>query len=311
MIKRSTADVGLIASLFPEQSQEFMLKIQSVRPSPVDLNGAVDGLLRLQSVYKFTSVDFANGIIDGRQTRDPLTAHDLFVIGEVAHRAPDQDYFAKEYLHLSWRRMKDYPEESHEVDENFLLLHLAELYSRTGDYANEFAITEELIKNNPDEIKFNDYKMSSHDDLMKYGTTKFKQRDPFSDEFIKDGEWTQEKEDIVYSQVCRRNITRSHKELAKLHCHYVSKTSFSKLAPFKVEEANLDPYIVLFVDVLSDSEIEFLIKISNPVIRRATVGWSSDKKISNQRVAQLSWHFDAEHEFLRMLAKRVEVSFEM
>lgn len=311
LIKRATSDIALIRKFFFRQSEKFFKNVKNLLPSDEDLSGAVDGLLRLQVVYKLQSEDFANGIIDGQKTRPALSAHDVFVIGEEAFKLENRDFFATKYFTLAWELVKRGQDQDKEIDEENLLLHLATCYNKVGDYVNEIAVVNALIELNPDDKKFQDFKQSLENDLEKNGNKKLTIEDPYAEEYEINGEMSLVKEKILYSQVCRGSIAKSSEELSKLQCRFVSNSFFSKIAPFKVEEANLDPYIVLFIDILSDDEIEFLKNISKPIFERAFVGWDDDSKIQDKRVAQLAWHFDDEHKILMRIAKRVEVSFEM
>ena len=62
--------------------------------------------------------------------------------------------------------------------------------------------------------------------------------------------------------LCRNDIRLTSTELSKLKCKYVTnKSSFLKIAPLKLEEAYLKPYIVIYHDVLY--EIEIIKKMAN------------------------------------------------
>lgn len=55
---------------------------------------------------------------------------------------------------------------------------------------------------------------------------------------------------------------------SKLRCMYVDNgIPHLKFAPFKMEEAYLDPRIVIFHDVIYDSEIEEIKKMAQPRVR--------------------------------------------
>lgn len=54
-------------------------------------------------------------------------------------------------------------------------------------------------------------------------------------------------------------------EQTELRCRY--KKSHTPFAPFKLEEANIDPQIVVFHDVMFDKEIE---KLKNLAISRVS-----------------------------------------
>lgn len=77
---------------------------------------------------------------------------------------------------------------------------------------------------------------------------------------------TSKYEDILYRSVCRGDVTQSPKHLARFRCKYLSKSAFSKIAPFKVEEMSLDPYIAVYHDVIYDKEIETIKNISTPKV---------------------------------------------
>jgi prolyl 4-hydroxylase len=70
------------------------------------------------------------------------------------------------------------------------------------------------------------------------------------------------------SKVCRGDITRSPKELSNLYCYYVTNTTaFAKLARIKAEQASLDPFAIIFHDVIYDCEIEIIEKLSQTQVR--------------------------------------------
>jgi prolyl 4-hydroxylase len=132
--------------------------------------------------------------------------------------------------------------------------------------------------------------------------------DPFNETFVKNGEYEVYKEQIRYRQLCRGDIGKSHKEQSQLYCRFWSKSPFSRLARFKVEEANLEPYIILVLDVISADEIDFLKEKSKPkTIRATTVDTDAKSKASSYRVAQFTWFERDEHEIFDKLARRTEV----
>lgn len=71
-----------------------------------------------------------------------------------------------------------------------------------------------------------------------------------------------------YKKLCRQEIVPTAKQLAPLRCRYVhDKSPFLKIAPLKMEEANIDPYIVVYHQVIHDTEIEILKAISKERVR--------------------------------------------
>lgn len=71
----------------------------------------------------------------------------------------------------------------------------------------------------------------------------------------------------LYEALCRGDVDVSPKLLAPLRCRYVTnKSAFLKIAPFKLEEVSLDPYIVLYHEVIYDAEIEMIKNHSRPQV---------------------------------------------
>lgn len=309
MIKRAIVDVELIKLRFPKETEKFLPNISVFQPKDEDLLGAVEGLLRLQFYYKLKTTDFANGIIDGDQTRSPLSAHDLIVLGEKAMLVHGQDYFALEYLQLVYEKLRQGLDVDSEVSEDILIQCLIEIYQTMRDYPKAFAMLEELKTKFPegDEDYFSFIHQSLRDDQKQFGTNNISISDPFSDNYPRDGTFSGLKDRTLNSRICRGNKTISTEDISKLRCRYVSTNPFSTLARFKVEEALLDPYIVLFIDAVSENELKLLRDLSKVKLNRGMAG--SEEKVTNQRIAQISWHFDDEHKIFRTLSRRVEVIY--
>lgn len=73
---------------------------------------------------------------------------------------------------------------------------------------------------------------------------------------------------LLYEGVCRGEITPSPKALAPLRCRYQRhKSKFLTIAPLKVEEISLSPFIVLYHDVIYDKEIDVIIDMSKLKVR--------------------------------------------
>lgn len=68
-----------------------------------------------------------------------------------------------------------------------------------------------------------------------------------------------------YEMLCRGEIEIPPSELKDLRCRYVDRgIPFLKIAPFKEEEAYLDPRIVVYHDVINDEEIETIKRMAQP-----------------------------------------------
>lgn len=68
-----------------------------------------------------------------------------------------------------------------------------------------------------------------------------------------------EYQQLLYEAVCRRDAKPTPRQMASHRCHYErNKSAFLKIAPLKLEEISLDPYIVQYHDVIYDPEIDVI-----------------------------------------------------
>lgn len=68
-----------------------------------------------------------------------------------------------------------------------------------------------------------------------------------------------------YEMLCRGEITMPMSLQKELRCRYVDRgIPFLKIAPFKEEEAYLEPRIVIYHDVIYDDEIETIKRMAQP-----------------------------------------------
>lgn len=112
-----------------------------------------------------------------------------------------------------------------------------------------------------------------------------------------------------YERLCRNDVGRSASELAPLRCRRVTNgVAFRRLAPLKLEEANLDPYIVIYHDVIANDEIEVVQQMAKPRFRRATVQnqKTGELEVANYRISKSAWLKDGEHAHVARISQRVE-----
>lgn len=92
----------------------------------------------------------------------------------------------------------------------------------------------------------------------------------------------------MYERCCRGEFSN---QPSRLHCLYnTTTTAFLKIAPLKMEILNLDPYIILYHDVISDTEIAKFKAMATPVLKRAKVFDKINKTevLVNRRTSKLS-----------------------
>ena len=304
IIKRATTESKFIEKQFENILVEFSRKTVLLTPHENELKGAVEGLTRLQVTYGLSSVDLANGIIDGTKYRDEFKPHDLYIIANQLMKTK-RFLLATQYLNLALEALDD-SKNNDEHLETIVLFKLVEAHKTTEHYEEVVSNLNRILKINPENEKAQLLKTETELYLL-FKPKVIQDDNDNKDSMEKNGEYTDFKEFMLYAGVCNGNIIPSAAEVALLHCRYISNSPFSKLARFKVEEANLKPYIVLFIDVVTDSEIEELKRISKPkFIRAQVIVNSTDYEDTNVRVAKLAWYRDIDNEVVARISRRVE-----
>lgn len=292
LIKRLSADINLVKFRLEGILANFKNSIKNIEVENSDLSGAIDGLFKVQNAYKLKSSDFAEGIIDGEMLSASLSANDLSAIGIEA--SIQENYkFTIEYINLALEKYEKLDElDKRDIDETLLLRMLATTFDKIRDKKNAELILQKILEKD----QTNEFALSM---IKQYQVINV-----FSEDFVKDGTYTVEKERIFTDQICRVDKPMPIKELSKLRCRYSSTNYFTKIAPFKLEEAKLEPYVVIFIDVISDDEIEHLKAITKPRTKRATTDHAATS--SKIRVAKIAWHYDTEDSIVARISRRVE-----
>ncbi|XP_051172619.1 prolyl 4-hydroxylase subunit alpha-1-like [Leptopilina boulardi] len=119
-----------------------------------------------------------------------------------------------------------------------------------------------------------------------------------------------------YEMLCNGKIFLDAKIEKELKCRYIDRNiPFLRLAPFKEEEAYLNPRIVIYHDIIYNEEIETLKTLAKSQLYEATVdsvdnneknGNYTEKNL-NVRIAKFAWIEDSEHKYVSSLSQRVEL----
>lgn len=265
LIKRLSVDAVEVTKKLEKTVKKFESGTRGVCVEKDDFEGAAEGLARLQVLYGLKAEDLANGIIQDQKYREELTAGDIFAFG-VFLLDSKRYIMSLSYLNLALERNRKTPDMPQMVI-------LEEIYRNHVNAGNRLGMIETLDKMMALEPGRQDLDMKKlkielamlFEDAPKPNNAS----EPEVEKSTKDD--TDLKEFKLLTKACSGALERTPQELRFLRCHYASRSAFSKIAPFKVEEANLSPYIAIFHDVVSDDEIEFLKSESKPALVRAQV----------------------------------------
>lgn len=227
-------------------------------PTAYDIGGAAEAIFRLQETYGINAAAFASGKIDGMEVDATMSARDCFDLGYQAYAGKN---YAKgsEWLYQSYFRTK---RENNDTNVNWIGLMdaLSNSLFHLGDVEGAFNITKELLEMFPDYEK-------AVIDFQKYKTMLYPENEALDQlegngEQLDPYEYSQH-EFQRYIKVCRGELQKTPKEQAELKCYLNFNSSpFLKIGGVKVEQVNLHPPVVIFHDVLFESEIEMMINAS-------------------------------------------------
>ncbi|KAH1005023.1 hypothetical protein HUJ04_006098 [Dendroctonus ponderosae] len=254
LVKRLTADWTQVEALVnTNMNADTLANISYVKqnmkfPTDEDLNGAAVALMRLQDTYRLDTSSLARGELNGVKYSAELSAADCFELGRQSYNNGDY-YHTQLWMEEAGARFKREANET--VDQSDILEYLAFSIYKQGNVALALDLTNKLLELTPTHSRALGNKVYYQDQLK----GQEKETPNYDDPFGKD----------LYEALCRGEVSTPVEVQAKLKCRYLSRDNpFLKLAPFKVEEAHLEPDLFIFHDVMSDKEIETIKRLAQP-----------------------------------------------
>lgn len=282
MIKTLASDSSLIKNKLDSSVLDFTKRIANYTPKHSDLMSVVRGLNHLQETYNLSSSDLADGFIQGEKFSESLNAHDLFEIGSELRK---QRRFSRSVEYLKLAFSKSAVDTNSDVHGSQIL----EEIIAASDVKTAVRIADEITHHRSEKTKLKMPKVNL---------------DHFTDKEEEDDNL----EVVLTRKVCGGEQTLSDTERSKLHCRFVFSNSFSKLAPFKLEEAHLDPYIVVFHGVINEEEIARLKEMGKPDLYQSATVDENGKEYNevNTRISRIAWLRDEFDPIVTKISRRIE-----
>ncbi|XP_034126995.1 prolyl 4-hydroxylase subunit alpha-2 [Drosophila guanche] len=303
--KRLTVDWRRVENLMDaDTGQKPLERLLKLRRSPSmpnasELEGAIDGLLRLQFVYRLEAKHLAKGILDGVNHGTHLSPEHCLDIARLALR-DQHPRLAHAWLLEAKERLPQQPELHPQI-----LALLVQAKAELGDFLGVNGTYQELLNLQPaSEEHARNYEqfMRNHagtDGL--YESKIIEEHAPIPEDPSQLDEFQ------AYSLTCSGHRRLTAGEERHLRCGYMTETHpFLLLAPLKAEELSHDPLLVLYHDVIYQSEIDTIRKLTTNKIRRATVLGTKQSVVSNVRTSQITFIPKTEHQVLQTIDRRVE-----
>ncbi|XP_026752045.1 prolyl 4-hydroxylase subunit alpha-2-like isoform X1 [Galleria mellonella] len=317
LIKRLTTDLDHIEhsiKIGTDYIKNVTINYDDVKyPSEEDLSGAAQALTRLQETYHLDVKDLSEGILNGVIYSTPMTVSDCYELGRSLYN--DKDYSNA----LTWmmETLRKYKEENepYPFDEVDILEYISFSHYMLGDVRKAIEWTKTLLKLAPNhprargniphymkEIEEEDTKLKRR----RRGDTGevTKEKDPEVVEELSE----YQKDRINYEALCRGDMRLPSYFTKDLHCRYLTENHpFLILARVKMEIIYLNPDVVVFHDVLSDDEIEYIKTLAKPRFKRAVVHDPRTGELvpANYRISKSAWLRDEESDVVSRISQRV------
>ncbi|XP_067663551.1 prolyl 4-hydroxylase subunit alpha-1-like [Haliotis asinina] len=270
--------------------QQIRSSIDSVSswPSHEDVTGSAVALTKLLHTYDLDPDDVAKGRLLHTQTM-PLDPDELFVLGEEVHyHHTPQD--ARMWLNISITRLEEMRDQERLLrDAHHRLREVEKKIQAKGSKG-------QVVSEAPDVLftvgyeELEDGDEGGHLPVLPSNKTARPIRGFYQS---------------AYEDLCRQD-RKSPKEVSDLVCWY--QHTLIPYMKVKVEQLHLDPAILMYHDVISDSEIADVKNISMRLLTRSLLGKpdGSGHEGMNERISQSAWVFD-DLEVTSRLSRRIQL----
>ncbi|KAL0973182.1 hypothetical protein UPYG_G00200010 [Umbra pygmaea] len=318
-----------------ENSQALRSRYEEVEeegslPNLEDLQGAANGLMRLQDVYSLQ----VGGLVRGefkRITKDrlidiyrpivsiPLSGDDCFLVGKVAYEQQDY-YHSVQWLEESVRLFRGAGGEWSPENEGTLedaLDHLAFSHFKTGNVSYALSLSQELLNHDPMNKRVLKNVEKYEKMLVEYPSLLT------ADTELKRPNTTYLRTRNTYERLCQTQGTQpQHYENPRLFCDYFTNDSPGLLLqPIRREVLCRQPYVVLYHRFISSSEAETIRLIAQTggttcnqrpfktgALSRSVVASGEQQATAEYRISKSAWLKESAHPVIGRLDQRISMT---
>lgn len=320
LIKRLTTDLDYIERSI-EVGTEYIKNITIINnhtdvkyPTLEDLAGAAQALTRLQETYHLDVGDLAEGRLNGVIYSTAMSAGDCYELGKTLYNEKDYKN-AQSWMIVALQKYRD-EEQEYSFTEVDILEYISFSYYLLDDVRRALEWTRELLKIDPEHVRalgniphYEKAVAQREEQLWKKRRGDTGEDDLEFEEKEEDKELTgYAKERKVYESLCRGEMEIPSEISNKLKCRYLTENHpFLKLAPIKMEYMYMKPDIIVFHEVISDYEIEYIKKLAKPRFKRATVHDPKTGELvpAHYRISKSAWLKDEESSVVARVSARV------
>ncbi|XP_030370545.1 prolyl 4-hydroxylase subunit alpha-2-like [Scaptodrosophila lebanonensis] len=280
-----------------EDQVDFVEQKRNQLPSTTDLEEAATAVHRIVATYDLQPLEMADGILNGKRYNVSWNALDTYALALYEFDQKNHNYASNWIYHaIMWLKQNELPEPLGLKLTEVQLVYVEALL-QSDRYQDALQLLKSVIASQPNDARL--LRRSAEIETLIRLNPNIKPK-PFH------------KHTTSYEIGCRGQYPVKN----KLHCTYNTTASpFLRLAPLKMELVRLDPYMVLFHDVISPSEIKGLQEMAAPNLKRATVFNVEQARniVVSTRTSKVAWFTDGFNELTKRLNARIAdmTGFEM
>uniref|UniRef100_A0A3Q2Q3A5 Prolyl 4-hydroxylase subunit alpha-1 n=1 Tax=Fundulus heteroclitus TaxID=8078 RepID=A0A3Q2Q3A5_FUNHE len=327
LMKRLNTEWGDLESLVLSDTTDGFISNLTIQrqhfPTEEDQTGAAKALLRLQDTYNLDANTISTGNLPGVKHKSQMTVEDCYELGKIAYS--DADYYHTELWMAQALKQLDEGEES-TIDKVTVLDYLSYSIYQQGEIERALKYTLRLLELDPEHqrakgnVKYFEFQLEKQQKAAEEKKAQ-KQEEPGARDMTEKEEEKKKKkskqafslipERRKYEMLCRgEGIRMTPRRQSRLFCRYYDNNRHPKylLAPVKQQDEWDRPYIVRYLDVISDAEIEKVKQLAKPRLRRATISnpVTGVLETAPYRISKSAWLTGYEDPVIERINERIE-----
>ncbi|AWP13818.1 putative prolyl 4-hydroxylase subunit alpha-1 [Scophthalmus maximus] len=323
LMKRLNTEWSSLESLVLSDTTDGFISNLTIQrqhfPTDEDQTGAAKALLRLQDTYRLDANTISVGDLPGVKHKSQMTVEDCYELGKIAYS--DVDYYHTELWMAQALRQLDQGEES-TLDKVTVLDYLSYSIYQQGEIERALELTMRLLELDPEHQRATGNRKYFEFQLEKQKNEA--EKETYTEKELGKRETGEEKkkskkkvsnhlipERKKYEMLCRgEGIRMTPRRQSRLFCRYYDNKHNPKyvLSPVKQQDEWDRPYIVRYLDIISDKEMERVKQLAKPRLRRATVHDPQTGKLTTAqyRVSKSAWLTGYEDPMIDTINQRIE-----
>ncbi|XP_002008623.2 prolyl 4-hydroxylase subunit alpha-1 [Drosophila mojavensis] len=257
---------------------QAMTELLVKAPNEDDMLEMLKGIDRIEYIYDLNPIDMSLGRLQDREFGQTLSIRDCLALAQ--HKYEKKDYGgAFAWYSIALKREREPKAFTYDkvlgtalngVREQFAKMRFLKVMAKQEPLLSDKQVRDEVEK------------------ALNKSSPAFV--DHFVNELLEQEDggvlWHDKKLQEPYYLGCRGGYPKR----TNLHCRYnTTTTPFLRLAPFKMEEVSLDPYIVLYHNVISDREIEDMKQHATNFANGLSISPDLNVTDKPQIVARMQW----------------------